>query len=340
MTSTTQAARLTPRSWVVSVVAYPFFFLMCFVVSLYVTFPMAVLKGRILDEMTKALNASKTPGPYGKPGRVTADDVQLWRLSGLRFTHLVIHPVTMDPDPASPVEVESLQVRLQLTGLIKKAFEFYFVARAYDGVLSGTVTLGGEKGQQLRAIKATADGIAWGKIAVIRDTLKVPVEGLLGGDVDLNLGKEPKDHQGTLTLRGESLALGPGDLSVPAFGSLTLPRVDLGKLSGEVKFADGKTTGPPLALNGKDLQGQVEVPLSLKSKIEQSSILNGVMTFKLADEFLKANPKFQTVFDLAPPLKNAKDEEGVFHFRLKGTLRNPDVRPDRSARMGGGVSPR
>ena len=99
-------------SWVLPVFGYPGFFLFCFLLSLYATFPMSVLKPRIMEELTKAVNSGQSPGAYGKPGRVTVDSIDLYRFSGLDFKNLTIYPVTTNPDPPLPIEVDRLKVRV------------------------------------------------------------------------------------------------------------------------------------------------------------------------------------------------------------------------------------
>jgi type II secretion system protein N len=327
------------RGLLVTLVGYPAFFLACFGLSLYLTFPMEVLRGRILEEMTRQLNAQKSPGPYGKPGKVTAEGVDLWRFSGVRFTNLVVHPVTTNPDPAIPYEVDRLHVRLALLPLVTRQYVFAFDADAYGGNVAGRVTFA-PGFREVKALTGRARGIQWGKIAVVRERLKVPAEGTIGGDMEVTLGKDVKDMAGNVRVRGEGLSIGPGELVVPTFGSLTLPHVDLGKLDGDIKVLDGKTSGPPIVLNGKDLQGQLELPLFLRNQIDNSTINNGVLVFRLAEDFLKANPKFQPVFDFTPQLKSARDDEGSYRFRLRGTLGNISPRPDKTAKVGGGSGPR
>ncbi len=320
------------RSRALVYVAYPTFFLTCFLVSLYLTFPMDVVKPRIVEELTRQLNARKNPGPYGKPGRILVNDLTLWRVTGIQMTGVTVFDVTTDPDPASPIELDKVQARVGILGLLRKTLNITFNVEAYDGTASGNVVLAGEGFRELKLLKAEADGISWGKIAVIRDKLKVPTAGHVGGDVDLTLGKDIKEAKGVIHLRGEGLGLGPGEVNVPAFGALTLPKVDMGKLTGEITVADGKTAGPPITLVGQDVQAAADVPTQLKTPVDNSP-LNGMFQFKLSEAFLKSNPKYATVFDLTPQLKNARDEEGVFHFRLKGVLARPDARPDRGAKI-------
>jgi type II secretion system protein N len=314
-------------------VLYPVFFLTCFLVSLYLTFPMDVIKPRILDEMNRALNARKSPGAYGKPGRITLEDVNLYRFSGVDLRNVTIWDVTTDPDPASPIQLDRLQVRVGIFALLRKQLAVSFNIQAYDGTISGEAVVAGEGYREFRSLHAQADGVAWGKIAVIHDKLKVPCDGTLGGDVELNAGKDIKDASGIIHLKGEGLGIGPGELSIPSFGTLTLPKVDLGKLAGEIKIADGKSAGPPVTLTGNDIQGQADLPATLRIPFDNTMVA-GAFQFKLSEPFLKANPRYATVFDLTPAMKSSKDEEGVFHFRVKGPLARLDVKPDRTARVG------
>lgn len=325
------------RKWLTAV-GYPLFFITCFIFSLYLTFPMQVVRGRILDEMTRQLNTGRNPGPYGKPGKVTAEQVDLYHVSGVSFRNMVITPVTTNPDPAVPFEVDQLSVRLQLLPLLLKRFVFSFDVDAYEGHASGKVSMSPDF-REVKEITASGDGFQWGKIGAVRDKIKVPGEGTLGGSIDLDMGKDIKEAAGNILLNGEGLALGPGELAVPGFGSLTLPRIDLGKLSGDIKVAEGKTSGPPMTLTGKDIQGQLEMPLQLRKPPDASVVNNGVLVFKLAEDFLKANPRFQPVFDFTPQLKQAKDEDGSFRFRLRGTLGTLSPRPDKTAKVSNNNAP-
>ncbi|MBI5497803.1 MAG: type II secretion system protein GspN [Deltaproteobacteria bacterium] len=321
------------NSRVLRFLGYPSFFITCFLVSLYLTFPMDVIRPRVMHEMTKALNSRKNPGPYGKPGRITVESMDLYRFSGLDFRGMTIHDVTTDPDPAAPIVLDRVRVRVGLLGLLRKQLAVSFNVDAYDGNVVGDAVLAGEGFRELRSVNAHGEGLAWGKVAAVRDKLKVPAEGTLGGEVDLTLGKDPKDANGTIKLRGESLAMGPGELTLPMFtGPLTLPRVDLGKLEGLIKVADGKTGGPPITLTGTDIQGAAELPVQVRVPAEASQ-LSGILQFKLSEPFLKANPRYATVFDFSPQMKQARDEDGVFHFRLRGTVGRPDAKPDRSAKV-------
>lgn len=328
---------MSTRKKVLSTLGYVFFFVFCFVASVYLTFPMDLLKPRILEEANRALNARKSPGAYGKPGSITVEDVKLWRLSGVELKNVVVLDVTTNPDPAPPWEVDSVKVRVGLLGLLRKHLNITFDVHAYEGTITGDALLvPNDKGDrmELKRLDAKADGVQWARMALIAQALKVPGEGALGGEVHLTLGNDIKEAAGDIKLAGDGLAVGPGELAIPMFGTLTIPRIDLGKLSGDIKVAEGKTTGPPITLTGVDFQGVLDGPLNLRTPPEQSQIVNGAASFKLAEAFLKANPRFQTAFDLAPQLKQAKAEDGNYRFRLRGTVGSPQGTPDKNAKVG------
>lgn len=322
----------TRRKWLTAV-GYPAFFVLCFLFSLYLTFPIAMLKGVIVDEMTAQLNAAQSPGQYGKPGKVSAESVDVYRLTGVALKNLVILPVTTNPDPASPVELDFVAVRVNVLPLLLKRLVVSFNVEAYGGAVTGTVHVGGEGFRELQEVHGNAAGIQWGRIAAIKDRIKLPGEGAVGGSVDLTMGKEIKEATGTIKLSGEGLAVGPGELAVPGFGSLTLPRIDLGVLNGDIKVSEGKTQGPPITLTGNDFQGQLDAAAQLRKPLDASMVNNGVAMFKLSEEFLKANPRFQPVFDFTPQLKQARDEDNAYRFRLRGPLNNLSPRPDKTARV-------
>lgn len=312
---------------------YVSFFLVCFVAGLYLTFPVDLLRPRVSDELNRVLNARKNPGAYGKPGSVTFGSLSLWRLSGVELKNVVVVDVTTNPDPAPPWELDVVRLRVGLLGLLRKQLAVTFDIQAYDGSASGDVLVAGEKFQQIRAIDATASGIAWWKMAAIQQAMKVPGAGTVGGEVHMTAGKDIKEAAGDIRIRGEGLTVGPGELAIPLFGKLTIPAVDMGALEGDIKVADGKTSGPPITLTGRDVQAAVDAPLLLRMPMEASQIQNGALALKLAEPFLKDNPRFKTVFDLTPQFKEAKDTDGAYKYRLRGTVGRPDAKPDRTAKI-------
>lgn len=322
-------SRTFPR-WL-RLLGYAGFFVLSFVVSLYLTFPMAAIKPRVVDALQKAVQASgPAPGRYGTPAEVKVEQVGVFRLSGIELTRLSIRQASSEPEPAPTWELDRARARLQLLPLLLGRTRIGFDVDAYDGTLSGSALL---VDNNLAALDAELSALAVGKIPVVLAALGVPLSGTLDGTVELQLGKDPKEAKGQILLKGQGHVLGPGEIKIPGLtGGLTLPAVDLGTLDVQVAVDDGKARVKPAGLKGKDIEVASDLTLTLRSPVSRSTAA-GALEFKLAEAFLKANEKFQPILDFTPQLKRAKDKEGGYHFKLAGTLASLRPVPDPKAKV-------
>jgi type II secretion system protein N len=311
--------------------SYIGFFLVCFVVSLYLTFPMSALKPKIMAVLQQAVaQAGPQPGRYGVPSEVKVEGLDVYRLSGVALERVSIRLASTDPDPAPTWDIDKARVRLQLLPLIIGKRRIAFDIDAYDGNLSGTALLDDNR---LAELAARAEDFALGKIPALTAKLGVPWSGTVGGNADLKIGKTAKEIQGKITLDGQGAVLGPGEIKIPMMsGPLTVPAIDLGKLELVADIADGKAKVKPAQLTGKDLQIAAEMTVTLRDPVARSTTA-GALELKPAEAFLKANPKFQPIFDLTPDLKRAKGKDGGYYFKLAGILSSLRPMPDPNARV-------
>ncbi|MFH1810861.1 MAG: type II secretion system protein GspN [Pseudomonadota bacterium] len=321
--------RTSPR-WL-RMLGYAGFFGLCFVISLYLTFPMSAIKPRVVDMLQKAVQqAGPQPGRYGTQAEVQIERVDIYRLTGLELTRLSVRLATTEPDPGPTWEFDRARARLQLLPLILGHQRVGFDVDLYDGNLSGSALV---VDQNLAELDAELEGVAVGKVPVVLAALGVPLEGLIGGTVDLKLGKDPKEAKGTIVLQGQGHVLGPGEFKIPGLtGGLTVPAIDLGVLDVQVEVADGKARVKPAGLKGKDVEVASDLTLTLRSPLGRSTAA-GALEFRLAEAFLKANEKFQPILDFTPQLKRAKDKDGSYHFKLAGSLASLRPVPDPKAKV-------
>ncbi|MBN2359581.1 MAG: type II secretion system protein GspN [Deltaproteobacteria bacterium] len=318
-----------PR-WLI-VLSYALFFVVCFAVSIYLTFPMSALKPKVLALLQQAVaNAGPAPGRYGVPSEVKVAGLDVYRLSGVALERLSIRLASTDPDPAPTWEIDRARVRLKLLPLIIGKRRVAFDIDAYEGNLSGSALIDDNR---LAELEAEAEDFALGKIPALAAKLGVPWGGTVGGDADLKIGKTAKEIQGKIALTGQGAVLGPGEIKIPFMsGALTVPAIDLGKLEVVADIAEGKAKVKPAQLTGKDLQIAAEMTVTLRDPVSRSTTA-GALELKPAESFLKANPKFQPIFDLTPDLKRAKGKDGGYYFKLAGILSS--IRPvaDPNARV-------
>ena len=84
---------------------YSSFFWFAFSVSLYLTFPMQALKGKVVTAMEEGLGKGKQ-GRYGTDPVVQFSSLNLWRFSGFSFERLSLQMGSKDPDPGPTVDFD------------------------------------------------------------------------------------------------------------------------------------------------------------------------------------------------------------------------------------------
>jgi type II secretion system protein N len=314
----------TPRwlKWI----GYPAFFWAVFFFSLYSNLPLHVVKDRVVGEMEKALGKGKQ-GRWGTEPKVTIGNMSPYRLTGVELKHLSIQMGSKDPDPGPTVDVDELKVRVGLLGFLFGNRDISFSGKLYEGTVEGEVSISQEeKSQVVNSIKVQAAGVDLARMPLVAGKVGVPMTGVFGADVDLELGATPHENgKGEVNLKLSRLSVGPGELVFPLpglTGGLTIPPVDAGGLDGKIVFKEGAGKIEKFELKGRDLeaglQGNVELNKSLgRSRLEVDG------SFAIAEAFLKENGKFQAILDLAAPLKRVRTKDGAYPFNMRGNLSGP-----------------
>jgi len=311
------------------IMGYSTFFSFAFSFSLYLTFPMDAVKGKIITAMEEALGKGQQ-GRYGTDPMVSFSSIDLWRLSGIAFERLSLQMGSRDPDPGPTVDFDELRVRVGLFSLLSENPEVSFDAVLYDGELDGDVTVSTQG--ELKKIALELDDVNIGKMPILLSSSGVPTSGKMKGTINLNLGKKPsKDAKGNVDLVVAGLSLGPGELELPIpgmSGGLTIPSIGMGDLTLKTDVIAGKAEKGALVMNGKDFQADLKPAVFFNDRLGRSRI-SGDGWFSISEKFLKDNSKFETLLSFASPLKKAKDREGRYHFNLKGTLSSPSAKLSR-----------
>lgn len=332
---------VTLPKWL-KVAGYPGWFTVCFLLSLYLTFPLTMVKAPVIAALEDALGKGKQ-GRYGTDPKVDIEELTLWRMSGVSLNRVSIQLPSTDPDPGATLELEEVSARLGLFSLLLNAPTLHFTAELYGGDVEGSFTLRGDKeaeesffghtfalldgkAQQLSELHLTIDGVDMSAAPPVVEKAGVPVTGVLAGHVDLELGDDAsKDATGDIDLKLAGVTLGPGELKIPVpglTGGLTLPLIDMGDLEVKAPVSEGKAKFEKLGFNGQDFNAALDLELNLSSKLKSSRV-TGDGSFQISEQFLEKNSKFKTILDFASPLKRARDDEGRYHFNIRGNLGTP-----------------
>jgi len=314
---------------------YVAFFLIAFVFSLYLTFPMSALKPRVLGMLEQAVQqAGPRPGRYGTPAEVKVDKISLYRFSGIELSRLSVRLASNEPDPKPTWDFDRARVRLQLLPLLLGRRWVSFDFDAYGGNVSGEALL---IEQRLAELEVAADGVQVGEIPHFAAALGAPMQAELGLDAALKLGKTPKEAVGEIAIRGENAQVGPGTLKLPvpplSLNCNLAGVIDLGKLDIAIKVAEGKAETDRAQLVGKDVDIRADMALNLRKGISTSKV-SGALELKFAEELLSREKEVKSAIELAElRIKRGKDKDGTYHFKLGGSLSRLVPTPDPKAKV-------
>jgi len=308
-------------------IAYPSWFFLVFVMSIYLTFPVNLLKGAIISEAEKALGKD-SPTKVGRSGvnpEVKIGDVSLYRVSGLSLERVRVQLASSSPDPGTAFDIDEANVRVGIFSALTGKPSISFNGKMYDGDIKGSIDL--DDKSQLTAVDLVVDGLKLDRAPAVLEAAGVPVTGTLGLNAQIDMGPEPaKTAEGEINLTGTRLSVGPGDLKVlPGFGAFSVPLVDMGTLDGKIEIKKGVGESKTFVLKGQDLNADLELELKMGKAFGQSR-LSGDGSFFVEKSFLDENSKFKTIFDITPQLKQAKDEADRYHYEVRGTLGKPSFK--------------
>ena len=312
---------------VAKIAGYVAWFFFAFFVGLIVTFPVDGLRGIIVTEAEKALGKGKQ-GVHGVDPVVSIGSLSMSGL-GLSAESVSVQLASRDPDPGPTILIDEVWASVSLLSLLTTEKTFEVEAELYGGDVSVDVSV--DEKQVVREAEITIDDVDLSKLQLLQGYLGAPVSGLVNAKVSLDMGKTPeKDANGDIELDVKGLALGPGNLK-PVPGGFDLPEViALGDLVGRIPVKQGQGTIEKLHFEGApQVEAEVQGTLNIKGRLLLSR-LDAEGWFKPTSTFLDKNPKIKSALELAekfsmpgaPSLSKAKDDDGRYHFSLRGALQN------------------
>ena len=312
------------RQTVLSFAGYAGFFVFCFVISAYLTFPYE----RVRDLLVAKVAASSSPPP-----KLSVGDI-----SPHRFTGLTLHAVTLQRDSAAPgqapttttITLDELSVRAKPFAFLFGGTGVAFEAKAGQGEIGGSYDA---KKDGPSHTEVQLDHIDLVKLGVTGPS-SLPITGTATGHVDITLSNQAAETQGEIDLHIDGLHLGDAKsdlkLPIPGFGQLSLDPIDAGKLELKIAIKEGVATIEKLEANGKDveLSGSGSVRL-VPAQLAQSRA-DLTLAVKFDKRYAERSERMKTRVMLLndnPMVKNATGADGRMRFNLTGTLDNPRAVP-------------
>lgn len=198
----------------------------------------------------------------------------------------------------------------------------------YEGDITafgGQVSFRYEASLKSSAYGVKADDLALNQLPGMRDVLSIPFTGSLGADVDLRLPTNRyATSEGHLAWTLDNVVIGDGKSKLKVEGNplmaegITVPRVRIGKLTGEIVVEKGVGHFRGVHAQSPDLEAYVEGEIRLSDPLP-ASFLDIYVRFKLADALVKRDEKLSLLMQLAD--MQGKRPDGFYGFRLTGLLR-------------------
>jgi type II secretion system protein N len=194
------------------------------------------------------------------------------------------------------------------------------------------------------SIELTARGVDASKIPGVRESINLPLTGTLKLDVDLaSATGRFADAKGTISFLCEACAAGDGKSPIKVEGNpflgggLTLPKVRIGDLRGEVAVDKGTAKLKGVESKSPDAETSLEGDVALRDPLV-NSVVNAYLRFKLSDAFLKSASTVQTILQMAGAAGRRPD--GSYGVRISGRMGAPAVGLSASSPFGSAVPAR
>lgn len=240
-------------------------------------------------------------------------------LTGLTFENLrVTLPSEGEDTPPVDVVFEELTVSTSLFSLISDTKSYNFDAELAGGEAEGELVLG----ENNIEIDAELDDIDLEALPILRKFTKVPLAGMLNGEIALAMPSEVAESTGDVEITIEGLHLGDGKskLDIPGWGGLTLDKADAGNLELVATIEEGSANIERATSHGKDLELDVLGRVRLLRPLKRSE-LNLMFRVKIQDAYKNRSAKVATMLELASSgIKAAQTADGAIQYIVAGSL--------------------
>lgn len=286
---------------------YPLFFVFCFLFFAYKTFPYERLADRIVKEAS------------AKGYEIEILDLTHSGLAGLTFEGLR-WIVASEEEGSPPLDLilDELTVSTSLFSLISETKSYSFDAELAGGDADGDITIG----ENDLDVDIEIDEVDLGALPALRQFTKVPLGGMLSGEIVLAMPNEIAESTGNIAVTIEALSVGDGKskLEIPDWGGLTLDRAEAGNLDLTVTIEEGVANIERATARGKDLELDALGRVRLLRPLKRSD-LNVMVRAKIQDAYKERNAKVATMLELASSgLKAAQTADGAIQYTIVGAV--------------------
>lgn len=304
-------------------IMYPVFYLVCFLLFAYLSFPFEHLRDRIIVGFAE--DQRKTGGA----SRLEIDEISSYWLSGVEASGVrMITPASTSFDgttkPASEIEIDHLTVRAKILSLLFGNLKLSFAAEMLGGSLQGMTA----RSDTERTIELEFKDLSIGQFDPIVAVLGVPLGGELNGTVELAIPEGKLSKAGgavNLVIRNFTIT----DEKTKIKNMIAMPKIAVGDLELEAEITEGTMKIKKLAAAGGDLDLSAEGKINLRDPIAESQS-DLQLKFRFSDKYRNKDDNTRSLLGapgsaglietFEPKMKQAKRQDGFYGFRAWGLL--------------------
>ena len=294
-------------------VACPLFFLFSLVVGAYLTFPYDHVRDFIVQEAERG-------------GSMQLEIVSLepdW-VTGVEAQGVRVATVPDDPSAEAPeLLIREAHARVGLFSLLGGDTDVDYALE-----LDGGGTIEGNYAQTEESLHVSADiqRVDLRRVGLIRDAVGLPMTGQLQGNLDVTIGAEAANTEGSadLTIRALSVADGETALQIDGLGSsgLTLEQMNLGTLRLRAEVERGAARIEELHADGEHAEIWGTGSVRLVQPLQLSSV-DMLFRIDFKEPYRTSSPRMEGLFALLevnPQIRPARTPNGAFQWRIQGSF--------------------
>lgn len=294
-------------------VAYPLWFLFCFLTFAYCTFPYDRVRDRLEEEVERSVPGSDLEIVGLSPSWVTGVE-----LTGVSLT------LPAEEEGERPTQLSLTEVTARV-GVLD--YLFGTTSLSYSAELGGGGTIEGAfaESETETHVAMHLENVALGRVGPLRRFVMLPISGTLSGDIDVTIADDTEQTQGdvTLTIAGLSVGDGRARLAVPGLGSgITVEQLNAGDLNLRMQVERGVGRIQQLTSSSDDVDIRGAGTMRLLRPIRMSNV-DVLLRFEVKQPYRERNARTQAVFsmvEMSPDVRPYRAPDGAFQLRVAGSF--------------------
>lgn len=291
-------------------VAAPFFFLFSLIVGAYLTFPYEHVREFVIQEAARGGT------------QLDMESLEPSWLTGVEVEGLRVSSVPEGDEAPTELVIPHAEARISLLSLVAGTTEVSFDADFEGG---GSVEGTYAQSEDSTHLDAQIERLDLAQVGPLRSAIGLPITGLLQGDIDLTVGAEAVDTEGSanLTIQNLSVADGETPLAIEGLGpGLTLERMNLGSLAFRMETERGTGSIERLHTDGEHAEIWGTGSIRLARELPRSS-MDMLFRIHFKEPYRTSTPRMEGLFallDVNPQVRPARVSEGIFQWRVTGSF--------------------